>query len=301
MYRVDWEYIFPMYLCNHIHILATHWEGKPHWRGQRSLKPGSIVRESSWCEKGPWNLSPSLVPIPKCLSLSIWRWRWQVYHSWAPRQCFSSRGWEHLPQPSVSLQISELSVPQKSQSQRDTCNPKDGLVGSKGLQNVKQPSQGYEIPHGWPVIPKMGLWAAKAFRMWKSQVRDMKPHTDDQMEWKRWTRRTRESKSTLHPWCGMACSVMSNSLWLRGLKPTRLLCPWNFQNKNTRAGCHFLLQGGSSRPRDWTCLLHLLHCRWVLYHRVTRESPFLPLLSTLAGLQSSEWWSARFAVEIVTN
>jgi len=149
IYRVDGEYIFLLHLCNHIHILATHWEEKPHWRGQRSLKPGSIVRESSWCEKGLWNLSPSLVPIPKCLSLSIWRWRWQVYHSWAPRQRFSSRGWEHLPQPSISLQISELSVPQKSQSQRDTCNPKDALMGSKGLQNVKEPSQGYETPHRW--------------------------------------------------------------------------------------------------------------------------------------------------------
>ena len=27
-----------------------------------------------------------------------------------------------------------------------------------------------------------------------------------------------------------------------GLKPTRLLCPWDFPGKNTGVGCHFLLQ-----------------------------------------------------------
>ena len=28
-----------------------------------------------------------------------------------------------------------------------------------------------------------------------------------------------------------------------GLKPTRLLCPWDSLSKNTGMGCHFLLQG----------------------------------------------------------
>ena len=37
--------------------------------------------------------------------------------------------------------------------------------------------------------------------------------------------------------------VMSNSLQPRGLKPTRLLCPWDSPGKNTGVGCHFLLQG----------------------------------------------------------
>ena len=35
-------------------------------------------------------------------------------------------------------------------------------------------------------------------------------------------------------------------LTLRGpmdCSPPRLLCPWNFPGKNTRVGCHFLLQG----------------------------------------------------------
>ena len=43
------------------------------------------------------------------------------------------------------------------------------------------------------------------------------------------------------------------------LWPTTLLCPWHFPGKNTRVGCHFLLQGifpiQGSRPS----LLHHLH------------------------------------------
>ena len=43
-----------------------------------------------------------------------------------------------------------------------------------------------------------------------------------------------------------ACALSrfrSNSLRPRGLQPARLLCPWDFPGKNTRMGCHALLQG----------------------------------------------------------
>ena len=58
-------------------------------------------------------------------------------------------------------------------------------------------------------------------------------------------------------------SVMSDSLWLRGLYHVRLLCPWNSPGKNTEVGSQSLLQGifltqGSN--------LSLLHCRQILYH-----------------------------------
>ena len=46
-----------------------------------------------------------------------------------------------------------------------------------------------------------------------------------------------------------SCSVVSDSLPPHGLSPTRLLCPWDFPDKNAGVGCHFLLQG-ISRPRD---------------------------------------------------
>ena len=35
-------------------------------------------------------------------------------------------------------------------------------------------------------------------------------------------------------------SVVSDSLWHRGLQPTRLLCPWDFPGKSTGVGCHRL-------------------------------------------------------------
>ena len=38
-------------------------------------------------------------------------------------------------------------------------------------------------------------------------------------------------------------SVMSDSLLLHGLQPAGLLSSWDFPGKNTRVGCHFLLQG----------------------------------------------------------
>ena len=38
-------------------------------------------------------------------------------------------------------------------------------------------------------------------------------------------------------------SAMSDSLWLHGLGPARLLCPFNFPGKNSGVGSHSLLQG----------------------------------------------------------
>ena len=38
-------------------------------------------------------------------------------------------------------------------------------------------------------------------------------------------------------------SVMSDSLRLPGVEPTRLHCPWDYPSKNTGVGCHFLFHG----------------------------------------------------------
>ena len=63
---------------------------------------------------------------------------------------------------------------------------------------------------------------------------------------------------------------MSNSLWLHGLGPTRLLGLWDSPGKNTGVGCHPLLQGifltQESNPG-------LLHCRQILYHLSYQGSP----------------------------
>ena len=53
-------------------------------------------------------------------------------------------------------------------------------------------------------------------------------------------------------------SVVSNSLWLHGLWPTRFLSPWNFSGKKTGACCHFLLQGIFLNQESNLCLLGLL-------------------------------------------
>ena len=60
-----------------------------------------------------------------------------------------------------------------------------------------------------------------------------------------------------HNWVTFTFTILSlqllSGVWLCDL--TGLLCPWNFPGKNSGVGCPFLL-GGSSRPRDWTLLLH---------------------------------------------
>ena len=58
-------------------------------------------------------------------------------------------------------------------------------------------------------------------------------------------------------------SVVSNSLLSHGLKPTRLLCPWNSLGKNTGVSCHSFLKEIFPNQR---LNLGLLHCRWILYH-----------------------------------
>ena len=57
-------------------------------------------------------------------------------------------------------------------------------------------------------------------------------------------------------WKVLVTSVMSDSLRPRGLESARLLSHWNYSGKNIGVGCHALLQGGSSQPRDWTQVSH---------------------------------------------
>ena len=53
-------------------------------------------------------------------------------------------------------------------------------------------------------------------------------------------------------------------------------CPWDFPDKNTGVGCHFLLQGifltQGSNPG-------LLHCRWILYWQSHQGSPLNHLIT----------------------
>ena len=58
-------------------------------------------------------------------------------------------------------------------------------------------------------------------------------------------------------------SVVSDLLWPHGLYPARFLCPGNSLGKNTRVGCHFILQG--ILPTQGLNL-DLPHCGQILYH-----------------------------------
>ena len=53
--------------------------------------------------------------------------------------------------------------------------------------------------------------------------------------------------------------------------------PWNLSVKNTGVDCHFLLQGGSSHPKDQTSISYINRF-WFLYHCATWEAPILHLI-----------------------
>ena len=63
---------------------------------------------------------------------------------------------------------------------------------------------------------------------------------------------------------------MSDSLRPCGLKPTRLLCPWDSPGKNSGVGCHFLLQGIFSTQGSNA---GLQHCRQTLKPLSHQEEP----------------------------
>ena len=92
-------------------------------------------------------------------------------------------------------------------------------------------------------------------------------------------------------------SVVSDSLWPHGQKPTRLCRPWDFPGKNTGVGCHFLLQGifptQGLNPG-------LLHCRQTLYH-LSHQGRDQTQVSCIAGRVLTIWATreapmARWAV-----
>ena len=76
--------------------------------------------------------------------------------------------------------------------------------------------------------------------------------------------------------------------------PTRPLCPWDSPGKNTGVGCHALLQGifptQGSNPR----VLHLLHCRQILYCLSCREALKTSSKTTLAR----QMWSKSAGIQM---
>ena len=65
--------------------------------------------------------------------------------------------------------------------------------------------------------------------------------------------------------------VVSDTLLLHGLWPTKLLCPRDSPGKNTGVGCHSFFQVIFSTQGMNLCLLY---CRWILYLWATREAQY---------------------------
>ena len=84
----------------------------------------------------------------------------------------------------------------------------------------------------------------------------------------------RSSETVLWLWSESGvCARLLCHVWLLATPwtvPARLLCPWNFPDKNTGEGCHSLLQGIFLTQGSNLSLLRLLHCRRILYPCATR-------------------------------
>ena len=91
-------------------------------------------------------------------------------------------------------------------------------------------------------------------------------------------------------WC-VSCSVVSDSLWHCGLKPARLLCPWNSPGKNSGVGCHSLLQG--TFPTQGSNLVSYIAGRFFTVW-ATRDG-FLNIVgfskNCNLSLKSTVWWN----------
>ena len=75
---------------------------------------------------------------------------------------------------------------------------------------------------------------------------------------------------------------MSSSLQPHRPQPGRLLCPWNFPGKNTRAGCHFHHQGIFPTEGSNLCLCVSCVGRRILYLR----DPWETTMRKEAGMKS---------------
>ena len=92
----------------------------------------------------------------------------------------------------------------------------------------------------------------------------------------------------------------------RGLELIRLLCPWGFSRQKYWSGLPCPPPGDLPHPGINFHLLHLLHCRWILYHCATREAHLFytlvynpmslncvvqigPALAVVGALSSSLW------------
>ena len=75
--------------------------------------------------------------------------------------------------------------------------------------------------------------------------------------------------------CVLVAQLCLTLLQTHGLKPFRLLSPWNSLGKNTGVGCHSLLQGIFPNPGIEPGLLHCRQIFYCLSHRETKECVYI--------------------------
>ena len=83
--------------------------------------------------------------------------------------------------------------------------------------------------------------------------------------------------------CCQVSSVVSDSVRPHGLKPTRLLCPWDSPGKNTGVSCHFLF----SNAWKWKVKVKSLSLVWPSAIPWTAAYQAPPSM----GFSRQEYWS----------
>ena len=85
-------------------------------------------------------------------------------------------------------------------------------------------------------------------------------------------------------------SQSCSTLWPQGLKPARLLCPWDSPGKNTGVDCHSLVQRifqtQGSNPG-------FLHCKQILYQLSYKEDPNRRYICTYRWMYHIDWERER--------
>ena len=76
-----------------------------------------------------------------------------------------------------------------------------------------------------------------------------------------------------HGWYLSSQSLVSDSLWLRGVYLARLLCPWNFSRQEYWSKLPFPPSGGSSWPSN---SIHVSCVTWIAGGFFTTEPPGKP-------------------------
>ena len=112
-------------------------------------------------------------------------------------------------------------------------------------------------------------------------------------------------------------SVVSDSSRPHGLRPTRLLRPWNFPGKSTWVGCHLLLHKEGSVSKNWYFQIVVLEkvvespldCKeikpvnpkgnqqWIFIGRTDAEAPILWPPEAKKWLIRKDWCWERLRLE----